>query len=82
MSIRQGRSTESRFAGTLRGRPIADWLELMAKTDDAWIYARKGLGNTQAIRKPVVRVYDPTERTDNASAFVDRMMAASARLTR
>jgi hypothetical protein len=54
----------------------------MAKTDDAWIYARKGLGNTQAIRKPVVRVYDPTERTDNASAFVDRMMAASARLTR
>jgi hypothetical protein len=81
MSIRQGRSTESRFAGTLRGRPIADWLELMAQTDDAWIYAHGGRPRKDVPKKPPVsegqwKAYG--DWSEERAPRVQRMMAAAA----
>jgi hypothetical protein len=86
------RSTAARFVGQIRGRATADWMELMAQTDDSWIYAvRQGRGcvkrpPAEAYRwskKPPVSVpYRAEDWTDQRSERIDRMMECAHKLRR
>jgi hypothetical protein len=79
-----GRATASRFEGQIHGRTQADWMEAFARSDMEWIsHARKlHRGPDLQPRKPPVRVIDPAEWCDKDSVRIERMMNASAKLSR